>query len=97
MTQTLPRPLPDTDIVAKPTDITARLDALGIAFDHYHHEPIFTVEEGLHMHDIIPGGHCKNLFLKDKKGVRWLISAIESTIIDLKSLPEKTLGLKHMF
>lgn len=89
MTQNLLKPVPETDAFATPEDIVARLEELKIAFEHYHHDPVFTVEEGLHLHDIIPGGHCKNLFLKDKKGQRWLISAIESTVIDLKSLPEK--------
>ena len=63
-----------------------KLEELGISYKVFQHEPVFTVEEGLHLHDIIPGGHCKNLFLKDKKGELWLISAIESTKIDLKRI-----------
>lgn len=70
--------------IAKPQDVFSRLDRLSIAYKTYDHEPIFTVEDGLHLHEIIDGGHCKNLFLKDKKGVYWLISAIEQTQIDLK-------------
>ena len=34
---------------------------------------MFTVEDGLGVRDSIPGLDCKNLFLKDKKGVIWLI------------------------
>ncbi|MBK68082.1 MAG: DNA-binding protein [Rickettsiales bacterium] len=63
-----------------------KLEELGIQYKIFEHEPVFTVEQGLHLHDIIPGGHCKNLFLKDKKGELWLISAIESTKIDLKKI-----------
>ena len=33
----------------------------------YNHDPIFTVEEGVHLKAEIPGMHCRNLFLKDKK------------------------------
>jgi Ala-tRNA(Pro) deacylase len=35
----------------------------------------------------LPGGHTKNLFLKDAKGQLWLISALGETRIDLKRLP----------
>jgi Ala-tRNA(Pro) deacylase len=52
---------------------------------------VFTVEEG---HDIkarLPGGHSKNLFLKDDRGQLWLISALGETRIDLKALP-RTIG-----
>ena len=34
----------------------------------------------------IPGGHTKNLFLKDARGQLWLISALGETAIDLKRL-----------
>lgn len=32
---------------------------------------MFTVEEGRPWHDKIPGLHCKNLFIKDRKGGIW--------------------------
>ena len=38
--------------------------------------------------DGIPGGKCKNLFLKDHKGQIWLISAKDTTAINLKALPQ---------
>lgn len=75
----------------KSAAVFERLDTLGITYKVFDHEPVFSVEDGLHLHDIIPGGHCKNLFLKDKRGQYWLISAIESTKIDLK-LTEKLIG-----
>ena len=39
----------------------------------------------------LPGAHTKNLFLKDAKSQLWLVSAEQSTTIDLKALP-KTIG-----
>ena len=33
-----------------------------------------------------PGGHTKNLFLKDKKGALFLVTALEDAVIELKSL-----------
>ena len=55
----------------------------------YNHDPIFTVEEGVHLKAEIPGMHCRNLFLKDKKGKMFLITAANETQIDLKALQQK--------
>jgi Ala-tRNA(Pro) deacylase len=38
--------------------------------------------------DAIPGGHTKNLFLKDKKDRLFLVVALGSAVIDLKRLHE---------
>ncbi|NCT41242.1 MAG: prolyl-tRNA synthetase associated domain-containing protein [Alphaproteobacteria bacterium] len=65
------------------------LEAHTIPYTLHHHTPIFTVEEGLHLKSEIPGTHCRNLFLKDKKGAMFLITAANETQIDLKSLPER--------
>ncbi len=72
-------------------DLFARLDALGIATETYHHAPVFTVEEAQIHCGHLPGGHCKNLFLKDKKGQLWLVVTLDCQPIDLKSL-SKALG-----
>lgn len=50
------------------------------------HPAVFTVAEGGDIKAQLPGGHSKNLFLKDKKGQLWLISARQDTVIDLKRL-----------
>ncbi len=63
-----------------------RLDALGIVHKTYEHEPVFTVEQGAHLKAGWPGGHSKNLFLKDKKGRLVLISAKDETEVPLKRL-----------
>ena len=62
------------------------LQKLGIHYDLYHHAPIFTVEEGAHLKAEIPGTHCRNLFLRDKKKRMFLITAANETQIDLKAL-----------
>ncbi len=46
---------------------------------------MFTVEEGRDLKAAMPGGHTKNLFLKDKKGAIFLICAISDTAIDLNA------------
>lgn len=67
-------------------DLFAFLDAHGVAHSTLIHPPVFRVEEGLEIKAALPGGHTKNLFLKDAKGQLWLISALGETAIDLKRL-----------
>ena len=62
------------------------LDALGIAHSTTEHPPVFTVAESQSLRDLIPGGHTKNLFLKDKKGACFLVTLEENAEVDLKSI-----------
>lgn len=72
-------------------DLFARFDALGIAHRTTRHRPVFTVEEGADLKAQMPGGHSKNLFLKDKKGAIFLLCALGDTAIDLNAV-SKVLG-----
>lgn len=67
----------------------ARLDTLGISHRTREHPPVFTVEAARSLRDAMPGVHVKNLFLKDKKGARFLVTTREETRIDLKRLHER--------
>ena len=78
--RTMP-PLPLT-----PEELFRRLDALGIAHRTYSHPPVFTVAEATALRGSLPGGHCKSLFLQDKKGGFWLAVMLEERRIDLKKL-----------
>jgi Ala-tRNA(Pro) deacylase len=69
-----------------PEELYAFFDRLGIARHTHQHRPVFTVEDGADLKAKMPGGHTKNLFLKDKKGGVWLISAIGDTTIDLNAV-----------
>jgi Ala-tRNA(Pro) deacylase len=64
----------------------ARLNELGIAFRTHRHAAVFTVADAKALRGALPGGHTKNLFLKDKKGALWLAVALEDRPIDLKVL-----------
>jgi Ala-tRNA(Pro) deacylase len=68
-------------------ELIAFLDAHGIAHRTLDHPAVFRVGEGLEIKAALPGGHTKNLFLKDAKGQLWLVSALGETVIDLKGLP----------
>jgi Ala-tRNA(Pro) deacylase len=70
----------------EPDALFAALDRLGIAHRTVNHPPLFTVAQSQSLRGAIPGGHTKNLFLKDKRGSLVLVTAQEDTTIDLKSL-----------
>ncbi|MFI4934586.1 MAG: prolyl-tRNA synthetase associated domain-containing protein [Caulobacterales bacterium] len=68
-------------------DLLALFDELKIAHRTLEHPAVFRVGEGEDFKAALPGGHTKNLFLKDAKDQLWLISALQDTAIDLKRLP----------
>ena len=70
-------------------DLFARFKSLGLETKTIDHAPVYTVEEAQALRGEIPGGHCKNLFLKDDKGNIWLIVCLEESQIDLKGAPAK--------
>lgn len=65
----------------------ALLDRLGVAHSTLEHPAVFHVGEGEEIKASLPGGHSKNLFLKDAKDRLWLVSARQDTRVDLKALP----------
>ncbi|MGQ0677419.1 MAG: prolyl-tRNA synthetase associated domain-containing protein [Rhodospirillales bacterium] len=71
---------------ATPEELFARFEQLGIAYKTHEHPPLFTVEESKRLRGDLPGGHCKNLFLRDKKRNLFLLVALEDRPVDLKSL-----------
>jgi Ala-tRNA(Pro) deacylase len=81
---------------ATPADLFAFFDRLGIAHTTVSHPPLFTVEQSRALRGTIPGGHTKNLFLKDKKDALFLVVAEEDAAIDLKSL-HRRLGAHGRF
>jgi len=69
-----------------PEELFLRFDSLGIAYRTYSHPPVFTVAEATALRGSLPGGHCKSLFLKDKKGGFWLAVMLEERRVDMKRL-----------
>jgi Ala-tRNA(Pro) deacylase len=74
----------------------AKLTGLAIAFTTVSHPPLFTVEQSQALRGKIPGGHTKNLFLRDKKQTLYLVVAEEDAEIDLKGL-HRVLGANGRF
>jgi Ala-tRNA(Pro) deacylase len=76
-------------------DLFARLAELGIATETVEHEAVFTVAESERLERDLPGGHTKNLFLKDAKDRLFLVVAQSHTAVDLKSL-HKCIGCARL-
>ena len=79
-----------------PEQLFAFLDGLGIGHKTVTHPPVFTVEEARALRGQLPGGHTKNLFLRDKKHALYLVVACEDALIDLKGL-HRRLGATGRF
>ena len=81
-----PRPEPLT-----PEQLLQRLKDLGIETTTHEHPPLLTVEDSKRLRGDLAGGHCKNLFFKDRKDQYWLVVTSEDRKVDIKAL-EKVLG-----
>jgi Ala-tRNA(Pro) deacylase len=91
MTEDKPTPKSDHGPAFNRDRLMAWMDEHGLPRTTHDHPAVFRVEEGLELKAAMPGAHTKNLFLKDKKGRLWLISARQDTVVDLKRAP-KTIG-----
>lgn len=82
------KPTADAAVLPAPAFDRDRLLAWLAQHDIPHvthaHPAVFRVDEGHELKAAMPGAHTKNLFLKDKKGKLWLISARQDTVVDLK-------------
>ncbi|MEM7442819.1 MAG: prolyl-tRNA synthetase associated domain-containing protein [Pseudomonadota bacterium] len=90
----------DTPQPALPTSPEALLEQLAawnIDQTTHHHEPVFTVEEAKELRGQLPGGHCKSLFLRNKKGAMWLVVCSEDRTVDLKALGRRLEGGRLSF
>jgi len=82
-------------MTASPDTLFAYLDRLSISHETYWHEATFTVEEGRDLKANMPGGHTKNLFMKDKDGTLVLISAEAHEELRLNQL-HKLIGTRRL-
>lgn len=78
------KPLPTT-----PDRLFEILQELDIQYECHHHEAMFTVEQSSALKKDIPGVHCRNLYLRDKKKKNFLVVAANETEVDMKTLQEK--------
>lgn len=76
-------------------ELFRRLDELGIETKTVEHEAVFTVAQSEQLHRELPGGHTKNLFLKDAKGRLFLVVAESHASINMKQF-HKRLGCARL-
>ncbi len=69
-----------------PKELLDHLQNLGIEVTTVEHPPLFTVADSQGLRGEIPGGHTKNLYLKDKKDNFFLVTVEEDAVVDLKSI-----------
>jgi Ala-tRNA(Pro) deacylase len=70
-----------------PDELLAILDQLGIGHTTVKHPPMFTVAESKKLRiTSARGSYTKNLFLRNKKGLMWLITCSEDRRLDLPAL-----------
>ena len=70
-----------------PEKLLDRLQELEINTDTIDHDPMWTVEDSRRLRaDLSEDGHCKSLFLRNKKGQMWLVVMLEAQRLDIKAL-----------
>jgi Ala-tRNA(Pro) deacylase len=72
-----------------PGELLDYLGSLSIEAETVDHPALYTVEDSRALRGDIPGGHTKNLFVKDKKNRLFLLVLGEEAVIDLKRVHEK--------
>lgn len=77
--------------------LLARLGELGIAYVRYAHAPMFTVADGEALYAGMPGGHAKNLFLKDRKGALFLAVVDAATPVNMRALEKAVAAARLSF
>jgi len=76
--------MPITETEREVLDI---LDRLGVSYVRHEHPPVFTVEDADQYWTELRGTHCKNLFLRNKKGNHhYLVITPTSKAVDLREL-----------
>lgn len=69
--------------------LLAQLEEWAIPYRLHTHPPVFTVDEARVHIGHLPGGHVKNLFLKDKKDRIWLVTVLDERRVDLNALAKR--------
>ena len=68
-------------------DIYNFLDSIDVSYERFDHAAVFTVSEAKRLSPEMNGASTKNLFLRDKKGIRhFLVTVPQDKQVDLKEL-----------
>ena len=75
--------------IKTPEPLRSRFEQLGVSVTTWAHKPVFTVDDGEDVKAALEGGQTKNLFLRDKRGGIWLVTALAETQINLRELSDR--------
>lgn len=84
--------LPKASVEERIDIVNAALGAVGISAETIRHDPAHTVDDVLKFTEGIPGGKCKNLFLKAQKKLNetdsqlYLITALHDTAVEFPKI-----------
>tara|TARA_B100000579_G_scaffold423924_1_gene427658 strand:- start:656 stop:1147 length:492 start_codon:yes stop_codon:yes gene_type:complete len=68
-------------------DIYEFLDSINVSYERFDHTAVYTVSEAKRLSPKMEGASTKNLFLRDKKGIRhFLVVVPQDKKVDLKEL-----------
>ena len=73
----------------KPKQLFQKFKDLDIFYSMFQHPPLFTVADAKLHQANMTGLHVKNLFLRDKKKINFLLVVEQDTELDLKTLHDK--------
>lgn len=80
----------------KANQILNQLKTSSVDYLLHEHPPLFTVEQAMAYDEKMPGGHCKNMLVTNKKRTRYVLIILEShKRMDFKSLGHK-IGIKGL-
>ena len=89
------RPDPETVVLnngstaATVSQVLESLDELGIEHQTQTHPPLYTVKQSRQVVFELPGAHTKNLFLRNKKGLMFLLTVEPDHKVDLRALRDQ--------
>jgi len=89
-------PSPSTDGHMSDAQLLSYLESLGIQAETVHHPAVFTVEAMMPHLKHVSGAATKNLFLKDKKKVLYVLSARHDVEFKLADVAKKLPGAKEL-
>lgn len=68
------------------TTLLEKLNNMGIEYKYVSHAPVFTSDAANEITPHLTGKHCKNLFVRDRTGRKWLLTIPDDMRADLKSV-----------
>ncbi len=78
-----------------PDSLIALLGRLEIRTTTHHHPAMFTVADGLRVRQVLPGGHCKSLFLRSERG-QFVLAVVDAALRVPMGALSRFLGLGRL-